>query len=180
MKTTEPASASSGMRYPHWIVKTYARLQVLLNRLSGGRLFNSFEGREVCFVTMKGAKSGRTLTMPLMYVPYGDGVLLVASLGEGPAGVDRQAGHPDEDEQRQGEDDEDLAPLAGAVGGGAARGRRHRAHWISALLVEEKDRGPSAARTGIDGWKVVVTVTRTQSPARHGSNWRTPARSKHS
>ena len=82
--TTEPASASSGAQFPHWIVKTYARLQVLLNRLSGGRLFNSFGGREICFVTMKGAKSGRTLTMPLMYVPYRDGVLLVASLGGAP------------------------------------------------------------------------------------------------
>lgn len=80
--TTEPAS--SGARFPHWIVKTFARMQVFLNRLSGGRLFNSFGGREICFVTMKGAKSGRTLTMPLMYVPYGDGVLLVASLGGAP------------------------------------------------------------------------------------------------
>ena len=33
---------------------------------------------------MKGAKSGRTLTIPLMHVPYRDGVLLVASLGGAP------------------------------------------------------------------------------------------------
>lgn len=83
--TTEPAVASSGAQYPHWIVKTFARAQVFLNRLSGGRLFNSLGGRDVCFVTMKGAKSGRTLTLPLMYVPYRDGVLLVASLGGAPA-----------------------------------------------------------------------------------------------
>ncbi|HSC34719.1 MAG TPA: nitroreductase/quinone reductase family protein [Thermodesulfobacteriota bacterium] len=83
--TTEPAAASSGAQYPHWIVKTFARAQVSLNRLSDGRLFNSFGGREICFVTMKGAKSGRTLTLPLMYVPYRDGVLLVASLGGAPA-----------------------------------------------------------------------------------------------
>ena len=42
------------------------------------------QGRDVCFVTMTGAISGRTLTKPLMYIPYGDGVLLVASLGGGP------------------------------------------------------------------------------------------------
>jgi deazaflavin-dependent oxidoreductase (nitroreductase family) len=33
---------------------------------------------------MTGAKSGRTLTFPLMYVPHGDGVLLVASQGGAP------------------------------------------------------------------------------------------------
>ena len=84
--TTEPGAASSGAGAPppHWIVKTFARLQVFLNRLSGGRLFNSLGGSDVCFVTMNGAKSGRTLTMPLMYVPYRGGVLLVASLGGSP------------------------------------------------------------------------------------------------
>jgi hypothetical protein len=50
---------------------------VSLNRLTAGRLFNTFGGDDVCFVTMKGAKSGRTLTIPLMYVPYRDGLLLV-------------------------------------------------------------------------------------------------------
>lgn len=85
--TTEPAAASSGTGTPppHWVVKTFARLQVFLNRLTGGRLFNSLGGSDVCFVTMKGAKSGRTLTMPLMYVPYRDGVLLVASMGGAPS-----------------------------------------------------------------------------------------------
>jgi len=57
---------------------------VSLNRVTGGRLFNTFGGDEVCFVTMKGAKSGRTLTIPLMYVPYRDGLLLVASQGGAP------------------------------------------------------------------------------------------------
>jgi deazaflavin-dependent oxidoreductase (nitroreductase family) len=33
---------------------------------------------------MTGAKSGRTITMPLLYVPYNDGVLLVASQGGAP------------------------------------------------------------------------------------------------
>ena len=33
---------------------------------------------------MKGAKSARTMTIPLMYVPYREGVLLVASLGGAP------------------------------------------------------------------------------------------------
>ena len=69
---------------PRWLVKAMTRLHVFLNRVTGGRLFNSLRGDDVCFVTMKGAKSGRALTIPLMYVPYRDGVLLVASQGGAP------------------------------------------------------------------------------------------------
>ena len=82
--TTEPATTSTGTPPPRWLIKTVTRLHVLLNRLTGGRLFNTFGGDDVCFVTMKGAKSGRTLTIPLMYVPYRDGLLLVASQGGAP------------------------------------------------------------------------------------------------
>jgi deazaflavin-dependent oxidoreductase (nitroreductase family) len=82
----EPATASRdvGTPLPRWLVKAVTRLHVFLNRLTGGRLFNTLRGDDVCFVTMKGAKSGRTLTIPLMYVPYRDGLLLVASLGGAP------------------------------------------------------------------------------------------------
>lgn len=69
---------------PRWILKVFTRLHVLLNRLAGGRAFNTLGGDEVCFVTMTGARSGRRLTIPLMYVPYGAGVLLVASMGGAP------------------------------------------------------------------------------------------------
>jgi deazaflavin-dependent oxidoreductase (nitroreductase family) len=84
--TTEPPTAETdaGTPPPHWLIKAVTRLHLLLNRLTGGRLFNTFQGDEVCFVTMKGAKSGRTLTIPLMYVPYRDGLLLVASQGGAP------------------------------------------------------------------------------------------------
>ena len=82
--TTEPAATSTGRPPPRWLVKTVTRLHVSLNRVTGGRLFNTFGGDEVCFVTMKGAKSGRRLTIPLMYVPYREGLLLVASQGGAP------------------------------------------------------------------------------------------------
>jgi deazaflavin-dependent oxidoreductase (nitroreductase family) len=65
-------------------MKTMTRLHVFLHRLTGGRAFNTLAGDDVCFVTMKGARSGRTLTIPLMYVPYRDGILLVASQGGAP------------------------------------------------------------------------------------------------
>jgi deazaflavin-dependent oxidoreductase (nitroreductase family) len=77
-------SADGGKPPPRWLAKAVTRLHVSLNRLSGGRLFNTFGGDDVCFVTMKGAKTERTLTIPLMYVPYEDGVLLVASMGGAP------------------------------------------------------------------------------------------------
>jgi F420H(2)-dependent quinone reductase len=84
--STEPSSTSpgAGAAPPRWAIKAMTRTHVFLNRLTGGRLFNSLRGDDVCFVTMKGAKSGRTLTIPLMYVPHRDGVLLVASLGGAP------------------------------------------------------------------------------------------------
>jgi deazaflavin-dependent oxidoreductase (nitroreductase family) len=82
--TNEPATTSKGTPPPRWLMKAVTRLHVLLNRMTGGRLFNTFGGDDVCFVTMKGARSGRTLTIPLMYVPYRDGLLLVASQGGAP------------------------------------------------------------------------------------------------
>ncbi len=84
--TTESTatSTSAGALPPRWVLKGVTRLHVLLHRLTGGRLLNSFGGDDVCFVTMKGAKSGRSMTIPLMYVPHQDGVLLVASLGGAP------------------------------------------------------------------------------------------------
>jgi deazaflavin-dependent oxidoreductase (nitroreductase family) len=77
-------STGSGGPPPRWVLKTMTRLHVLLHRLSGGRMFNKLGGDDVCFVTMTGAKSGRSLTIPLMYVPHEEGVLLVASQGGAP------------------------------------------------------------------------------------------------
>lgn len=68
-----------GKTPPRWITKTFTRVHVFLHRISGGRLFNTLSGDEVCFIDMTGAKSGRQITLPLMYVPYEQGVLLVAS-----------------------------------------------------------------------------------------------------
>ena len=77
-------SAGSGAPLPRWALKAFTRAHVFLHRLTGGRMFNQLSGDEVCFVTMTGARSGRTLTIPLMYVPHGDGVLLVASQAGAP------------------------------------------------------------------------------------------------
>ena len=78
------ATTSNGKPPPRWIIKAVTRTHVFLHHLSGGRFLNKLAGDDVCFVTMTGAKSGRTLTIPLMYVPHQQGVLLVASLGGAP------------------------------------------------------------------------------------------------
>ena len=89
MSESDPASNPSsspaaGAAPPRWAIKAMTRTHVMLHKLSGGRLFNRLGKDDVCFVTMTGAKSGRVLTIPLMYVPYQEGVLLVASLGGAP------------------------------------------------------------------------------------------------
>jgi len=84
MVNDSPAPSGSGKPPPRWLMKAVTRTHVFLHRLTGGRLFNKLSGDEVCFVTMTGAKSGRTLTIPLMYVPYQEGLLLVASQGGAP------------------------------------------------------------------------------------------------
>lgn len=66
---------------PKWIFKFMSRTHIFLNRITFGKFFNTLMKRDVCFVTMTGAKSGRRITMPLMWVPYREGVLLVASQG---------------------------------------------------------------------------------------------------
>ncbi len=70
-----------GAQSPRWFLKIMTALHVGLNRLTGGRRFNTLQGKDVCFVTMKGAKSGQMRTVPLMYVPYKEDILLVASQG---------------------------------------------------------------------------------------------------
>ena len=69
---------------PRWVLKFISKSHVFLSRITGGRLFNTLGGDDVVFVTMTGAKSGRQITIPLMYVPYNGGVLLVASQGGAP------------------------------------------------------------------------------------------------
>lgn len=74
----------NGALPPKWVLKIVSRTHTFLNRLTLGKMFNTLSGDEVCFVSMTGAKSGRNIIMPLMYVPYKDGVLLVASQGGAP------------------------------------------------------------------------------------------------
>lgn len=72
------------MRFMKPFAQWFSWLNVLTYRWTGGLLGSRFGGGEVCLVKMTGAKSGRTIELPLMYVPYGEGVVLVASFAGAP------------------------------------------------------------------------------------------------
>lgn len=65
-------------------IRPYSKLNVFMYKLTGGRIMGTLTGREVMLVTMTGAQTGKERTIPLMYVPYKDGVILVGSQGGAP------------------------------------------------------------------------------------------------
>ena len=67
-----------------WLMIPFSRFHARRYLRSRGASMGSFNGRAVCVVSMIGARSGRRRDVPLMYVPYGEGVVLVASLGGAP------------------------------------------------------------------------------------------------
>ena len=60
-------------------MKLFTRINVFVYRASHGRLMNRAFGSPICLVTMTGRKSGRKITIPLIHIPHGDDVLLIAS-----------------------------------------------------------------------------------------------------
>lgn len=70
------------------IIKWMSAVNVRAFRLTGGRLGSKWRigsafprGIPVCLVTATGRKSGQRRTSPLLYLPDGDRVILVASQG---------------------------------------------------------------------------------------------------
>lgn len=66
------------------IIKLFSQMNASVYRMSGGRLMGKMGSSAICVVRMQGARSNKWRDVPLMYVPNGDGVLLVASLGGAP------------------------------------------------------------------------------------------------
>jgi deazaflavin-dependent oxidoreductase (nitroreductase family) len=67
-----------------WIMTPFSRFNAWRYIRSKGKSMGTFLGRDICVASMTGAKSGKRRDVPLMYVPYRDGVILVASLGGAP------------------------------------------------------------------------------------------------
>jgi len=65
-------------------LKAFSSLNEKVYRLTNGRILGKLNGYDVCLVTMTGAKSGKQRVIPLMHVPYKEGVIIVASQGGAP------------------------------------------------------------------------------------------------
>jgi deazaflavin-dependent oxidoreductase (nitroreductase family) len=64
------------------MTKLYARVNLLVYKLSGGRLMNKgLANKPICIVTITGRKTGKKREVPLMHVPHGEKKILVASIG---------------------------------------------------------------------------------------------------
>ncbi len=68
-------------RFGKGFIRLLARMQVPVYRLTGGRLWATFNGGPVALFTMKGRRSGRRRTVPLVYARNGEQVIIAASLG---------------------------------------------------------------------------------------------------
>ncbi|MAG29453.1 MAG: nitroreductase family deazaflavin-dependent oxidoreductase [Deltaproteobacteria bacterium] len=81
-----------------WLPVAIVKGQRWVYDITRGRLMTTIEGSAICVVTMTGARTGKKYKWPLMYVPYEDGVLLVASRGgasENPAWYWNLLANPD-------------------------------------------------------------------------------------
>ncbi len=79
-------------------LKVFSSLNEKIYRWTGGRVLGKLNGYDVCLVTMTGAKSGKQRVIPLMYVPYKEGVIIVASQGgapRNPVWFNNLVAHPD-------------------------------------------------------------------------------------
>ena len=66
---------------PKKLMRFITSLQALIYKTSKGSLWGTIKNCNICVVHMRGAKTGKKRVVPLMHVPYEQGVILVASLG---------------------------------------------------------------------------------------------------
>jgi len=72
----------SAMKWVKPVMRWMSKANVFVYEATNGKVWGKFPGgAPVCLVTMTGAKSGKTRTIPLIYLPHGEDVILVASQG---------------------------------------------------------------------------------------------------
>ena len=70
---------------PAWLVlRAVSTVHRVLYRASGGKLGGSIRGAPVLLLTVRGRRSGKPVTLPLLYVVDGDRLVVVASKGGHP------------------------------------------------------------------------------------------------
>ena len=122
MSVDEQTVIEKGPAFASWQIALITKIHLFLSAITGGKLFNTLGGDEVCFVRMKGAKSNRDITIPLMYVPYNEGVLLVASKAgatKNPVWYNNLVKHPDIEVTHRGRNMKLRARLAATEEKGA-------------------------------------------------------------
>jgi deazaflavin-dependent oxidoreductase (nitroreductase family) len=66
------------------LLSAFITLNVWLYRMSGGRVMGKMGAAPILLLTTTGRKSGRTRTVPLLYLKEDGGYVIVASLGGAP------------------------------------------------------------------------------------------------
>lgn len=64
---------------PKVIFRTLNRIHIFLYRKSGGKILGSVAGSPVLLLTTTGRKTGQLRTVPVVYAPYGDCYIVIAS-----------------------------------------------------------------------------------------------------
>lgn len=68
-------------KFGSWFINNLGRWQVRIYEATGGRLWNTFRGSKVAILTVTGRKSGLKRKIPLLYLPWGDNIVMTASKG---------------------------------------------------------------------------------------------------
>jgi deazaflavin-dependent oxidoreductase (nitroreductase family) len=93
---------------------------VALYRLSGGRIGGRYDQAPLCILHHRGAKSGAARETPLVHLPDGDRVIVVASMGgnpRNPAWFHNVRAHPDVEVEVSGQ----RRPMRARIAGEAER-----------------------------------------------------------
>ena len=69
------------MRFPKPMIRLLGRVQGAIYRATGGRWVGKVGSAGVLLLTTTGRRSGKSRTVPLLYVPDGDAFVIVASQG---------------------------------------------------------------------------------------------------
>ena len=64
--------------------QTLSTIHTLTYRLTGGRVGRRLVGNDMLLLTTRGRRSGRPHTVPLLYLPDGDNLVVIASWGGRP------------------------------------------------------------------------------------------------
>ena len=79
--TARPYTASQE-RLGSFFIRYFSRLNRFFYRLSGGKLFGTWmRGGAIGILGHRGRKSGKALSSPLVYLPDGDRLIIIASKG---------------------------------------------------------------------------------------------------